>query len=719
VLTAACAAPPDPELARLEAMAASVTIARDSYGVPHVDGPTDASVVFGYAYARAEDQFPLIETWYIVATGRTAEYIGPEGLPWDVLVHATEVEGHAKAEYERLRPELRALCDAYAAGIRYYLLKHPEQERRTTEPFEPWYPLAGERAFWNLYGFFWEGTPWHGIGKEDVLGLLPEAATVQAATSQSPRVPDRPASACNTWSVGPSRSADGHAMLLIDVHIPLEPTYEFHLRSAEGLHVAGFANYGYGILPISGFNEKLGFMLTNNFTEWVSLYAETFDDPDDPLAYRFGDGYREAEEWADTIGVKGDGGIEELDVTFRKTHHGPILARRDGRPIAVRVGKMAEGGMLDQFDAMYRAATLEEFKSALDINAITNQNVGYADADGNIYYVYNGLIPRRDPRLDWSQPVDGSDPGTEWQGFHTLAERPQVLDPPSGFVHNCNSSPFLTTAGDNPDPEGFPPYMVSPRDRDSARSRMARRILTGNESFTYEQFCRTPSNNHLLEADDRLPGLLETYRALDAEDPRKERLRPAVEELERWDHASGTDSVATTLFVLWFERAILPALRSGAEPGDLIGALDEVMTELESDWGTWSVPYGEINRLQRVPGAAAAPPDAVPAFSDDRESVAIAGAPSWLGTVNAFYTVTPEGSRRRYGRAGRANTAMVEFGDRVRARSITPFGVSLDPGSPHFTDQMALYAAGELKPMWFNRDELEGHTERSYHPGRE
>jgi acyl-homoserine lactone acylase PvdQ len=314
--------------------------------------------------------------------------------------------------------------------------------------------------------------------------------------------------------------------------------------------------------------------------------------------------------------------------------------------------------------------------------------------------------------------VDGSDPATEWQGFHSLAERPQVLNPPSGFIQNCNSSPFMTTVGDNPKPEDFPPYMVGARDTDYPRSRMARRILDETESFTFEEFGRTPSTNYLLETEVRLPDLFAAFNGLDAGDPIRQRLEPAIAELEGWDRTSRVDDVATSLFVLWYERAILPAVRSGAEPGDPLAALGEVMNELESDWGTWSIPFGEINRLQRVPGAAAGL-GSDPAFSDDRESVATAGTSGWMGTVNTFYTVKPEGSRRRYGRSGRSNTAVVEFADRVRARSIMPFGNSIDPSSPHFVDQMPIYAAGGLKPMWFYRDELETNVEREYHPGEE
>jgi acyl-homoserine lactone acylase PvdQ len=281
--------PPDPELTRLEEAAVEVTIVRDSYGVPHVYGPTDASVVFGLAYARAEDQFQLVEQYYAESVGRLAELLGPDHLVYDLLVRAFEVERHARAEYERLPPELAALCRGFADGVNYYLHTHPEVRPRLFDRFEPWFPLAGDRNFWSLYSL--RNAPQRfGLLPDDLLGRLrPESAGRARPPSAAPG-----GQACNAWAIAPSRSATGHTMLLIDAHVELEPTYEFHVHSDEGLHVAGFANFGAAILPITGFNERLGWMLSENAPDWVDIYAETFELAR-PLAYRYGDGCRMAE----------------------------------------------------------------------------------------------------------------------------------------------------------------------------------------------------------------------------------------------------------------------------------------------------------------------------------------------------------------------------------------------------------------------------------------
>jgi acyl-homoserine lactone acylase PvdQ len=708
-----CGPAADPELTRLEAMAESVTIIRDSYGVPHIYGPTDAAVVFGLAYARAEDQFQRIEEFYAESLGRLAELRGEEHLAYDLLVRSLELERHARAEYDRLTPELTTLCNAFADGLNYFLATHPNVRPRLFQRFEPWFPLAGELNFWSLYSLR-NSAPSIGLQPEDILRRA--AGTAPAPSPAGPRAMHSASGgmACNAFAIAPSRTASGNAMLLIDAHISLEAAYELQLHSDQGLQIAGFANYGYGVLPIAGFNRRLGWMITENAVDWVDLYAETFDDPHDPLAYRYGDEVRRAVEWTEVVRVASPAGVKERSATFRKTHHGPILAERDGRQIAVKVAGLAEGGVLNQLYAMARATNLEQFQRALELGALTNQHLVYADRAGNIYYVYNGLIPRRDPRFDWTAPVDGSDPATEWQGFHSLADRPQVLNPPSGFIQNCNSSPFVTTTGDNPEPRSFPPYMVSPRDTDHFRSQRARRLLENTAGFSLDTFAAIPNDTYLLAADDNLPRLFNAFQALPEAAEVRRLVAPAVHELAAWDRRSAVDSVAASLFIHWYGTILFepPSTSTGEDP--LVPALAAVMAGLEADWGSWRVPWGEINRLRRPPP----PADAAQIDTDD-VGLPIAGAPAWAGTVNAFYTIKPEGSKRRFGVAGRANTAVIEFGNPISARSVIPFGQSQDPQSPHYLDQATLYFAGELKPMWSSREELEGHIESAYHPGEE
>ncbi len=383
--------------------------------------------------------------------------------------------------------------------------------------------------------------------------------------------------------------------------------------------------------------------------------------------------------------------------------------------MAVRLAKMEEGGWLDQWYEMNRARSLDEFKEALRRGAIPYMNITYADRDGNIFYVYNGAVPRRSTKFDWRKPVDGSDPETEWQGYHSFDELPQLTNPASGFVQSCNSTPFATTSEGNPDPARFPQYMIGP-ETDNARARVSKRILTSQEKFTFEDWARAAVDTRVLVAETSIPELVAEWERLQQEDAaRAEALRPLVApligELQAWDRVGRIDSVAMTLFAEWFSRMRdLPEMSAGKEPWARVRTLEEVRQELERDWGTWRVAWGEINRLQRTHWSGGEP------FSDARPSLPIAGGPGWLGIVFNFYNTRGE-AKRHYGRYGNSYVSVVEFGPQVKARSIVYFGQSGNPASPHFFDQGQLYARGEFKPAWFTLEEIRANLERSYHPG--
>ncbi|MFH0945241.1 MAG: penicillin acylase family protein [Planctomycetota bacterium] len=701
----------DADLQRWEETAQQVEILRDTFGVPHVFGKTDASTVFGYAYARCEDRFSVVEGFYIRALGRLSEVMGAPGLPSDILMRAMELEKHSRAEYERADPALKAICRGYSDGVNYYLQQHPEEKPMLLTRFEPWFALAGQRAMWSLYGF-----EWNGISDLDILSAV-KTEVVSKETSAIEKDADEvtevaslfggaPASSlpgsvafgCNEWAVGPSRSASGKAMLLIDLHLPLEAPYEAHLISEEGYRVTGCNAYGHCILPILGLNDHLGWAFTNNYIDWVDLYMESFDHPDDAQLYRYGEEWLRAEEWTSDVKVKIGSGFEVRRLHLKKTHHGPILAEREGNPVAVKVALLEAGGVLQQLYHMGRATDLEEFLAALDENALVNQNLLYADSSGNIYYVYNGLMPKRSNEFDWSQPVDGSDPETTWTGIHGLFERPQLLNPESGYLQNCNSSPFAATDGKHPEPESFPRYMVGKQDVDSRRAREARRLLTSQPRFTFLEWARLPFTGHLPLEDVLDPfteGVTEEQLGGDR------RLAEAVAELRSWDYTAGVDSVATTLAILLVERA--------REFGGVkTERLRKVIGDLEDRFGTWRVPWGDLNRLQRPVAES---------YSDDRMSLPVPGTQT--GGAFMYLSRRQAGSRLRYGYHGHAYTCAVEFGDAPRARSVIPYGQSTDPKSPHYFDQAPYYATGQMKPAWREREEVEKNLRRSYHPGAE
>ena len=685
-------------LERMEKMARSVTIYRDNYSVPHVYGPTDASVIFGLTYARAEDEFSLMEEQYIEIIGKAAEVWGEEDLAFDIIMRAFEIAKLSKAEYEHASPRIRALCDAFADGMNYFLLKNPEVKPRLLTHFEPWFVFASERLFWNLYTFWWLD-----LEDDDIISAV---SSLKKNTKGG----------CSAWAIGPSKSATGNAMLYADLQVSFEAPYEAHIHSDEGWNFSGVLHWWRGIIPQIGFNEYLGWDMTQNNPDFVDVYEETFDDPDKPLAYRYGDGYRTATEWTEKIKVKTENGIEERTFTIRKTHHGPILAQKNGKYLAIKLAKLEEGGALPQFYAMQKARNLKEFKEALAKNAVTNQNIVYADRDGNIFYIYYGVQPRRDPRFDWSKPVDGSNPDTEWKGFHSIDEMPQLLNPKSGYVQSSNSTPFTTSSEGSPERSKYPDYMV-PHEVDTARARASRYILSRKDKFTFEEWAQSVSVSYLVEAEEKISEIIEEWERLNALDSaRAEALSGPIAELRAWDRLSTVDSVPTTLFVLWYEKMyglsgieeILGPRRAKPVAGQRIRLLKEVIDKLENDWGTWRVPWGEINRHQRRKEYK---------FSDERVSLPVAAAPGRVGSQFSFTSHSDNKLKRRYATGGRAYAHVVEFGKRVNARSIIAYGQSRDPKSRHFFDQAPIFSKGQFKPAWFTLKEIKANLERAYHPG--
>ncbi|MEX2156730.1 MAG: penicillin acylase family protein [Gemmatimonadales bacterium] len=398
---------------------------------------------------------------------------------------------------------MRALLDAFAAGLNAYLADHPDVRPRLLTRFEPWYPLAFIRFNYYQNGFLYGS----GLRQADLEAAVEDVAGREDLGS-------------NGWVIGPSRSATGNAMLFINPHLPFfgsGQVYEGHVNSKEsGWNFTGYTRFGFPF-PYEGHNESVGWVSTDNAADLADLYLETFDDPARPLAYRTsppdplsatrrGGTYRQATAWTDTILVKTDTGVVRRVFTFRKTHHGPIIATRDGKPLALRMAKFEADGWLQEWYDMTRARSVAELKAAMRPLNMQFGNVMAADAGGNTWYLYNGAVPIRDPRFDWSGPVDGSDPATEWKGYHTLEELPQLTNPATGGMQNCNTTPFLLTSRGNPDSSKFPRYMMT--EGDNSRGLVSRRILAATPRFTWDEWVRAAFDTYVISADSLLPGLL-------------------------------------------------------------------------------------------------------------------------------------------------------------------------------------------------------------------
>jgi penicillin amidase len=674
--TASCTGqqPPVPPLA------AQVTIYRDSFGIPHVFGETDAATTFGFGYAQAEDGFRRLEDNYIKALGRRSEVEGEAGFTDDWLNRLLRIPALARAEYGRMAPHERELVDGFAAGINYWMARHPEVKPRLLRHIEPWYPLALIRYLYYQQGFVYSA----GVRGDELAGASHDSAFAAETGS-------------NGFVIGPSRSATGHAMLVINPHLPYfgpGQVYEGHVHSASGWNFTGYTRYGFPF-PYVGHSDAIGWVSTDNAADMADLWTETFDDPHDPLAYRYGNGHRRAVRWTDTVLVRTDSGITKRVVTLRRTHHGPLVAVRDGHPLALGMARLEDDGWLGEWYAMTRARSMVELRDAMRPLAMLFGNVMGADTAGHTWYLYNGAVPRRDRRFDWQEPVNGSDPATEWKGYHGIDELPELSDPASGWMQNNNTTPFLLTDRGNPDSSSYPPYMVT--EGDNPRGVAVRHLLASTPSFTWDAWVHAAFDTRVAFADSTLPGMITAVRRVGGGSARR---AAALDTLEHWDHRGS-------------RLGQLPEAISD-QPAVQAAELDSVLAALERDWGTWQVPWGRINRLQRIDDL-----DPKADFRDDQPSVAVPGVPGWLGAVFTTYTVPADGQRSHFGVAGGTYVSAVELGPRVRAVAVHVFGASDNPASPHYFDQAPLFARGEMRPSWIVLDEIRAHLERAYRPGEE
>jgi len=726
----------------LEKIARSVTIYRDNWGAPHVYGPTDASVIFGFIYAQAEDNFWQIEDSYIQALGRASEVYGEQSLNADLTNRALEIVKISQAGYTKLSPQMKDICQATADGLNYFLEKNPQVKPRLITRFEPWHLLAfGRFVQYQLFIYRRAGirdaeirtavqevkAEGQGDGAtgrlgDGATGRWGDIATARLSAGVSDRSSsDRPVAmpgddviGSNTWAIAPTKSASGHSMLFINPHQPFfgpGQWIEGHVHSESGWNMAG-ATFPGSPFPSLGHNDNLGWSHTVNDTDIIDVWAEKFDDPKNPLNYKYGNGYRAAAEWTDTVKVKTDKGVETRTFKFRKTHHGPVVGVRDGAPLTVRMAKFESNGIIEQRYQMSKARNFKEFRQAMARLDVPMFNTMYADREGNIWYLYNGAVPKRDQKYDWLKAVDGSDPGAEWHGYHTIDELPQVFNPPSGWAQNCNATPFLATeeGKGNPEASKFPKYMIG--ENDNARSRISRRLLGEKAKFSFDDLAKAAFDTRVIEAETQIPSLVAEWEKLKAQDAaRAEKTAEAVAALKSWNGVSAIDSVPMTVFTFWFYTSQAQSMTKD-NPYPKITVLEYVLGDIAKSWGTWKVAWGEINRIQRVHTSGNQEP-----FSDDKPSLPVAGGPGDpIGIVFNFYSPVARGQKRRYGVVGHSFVSVVEFGPKPRAMSLLQFGQSADPKSKHYFDQADLYSKQRFKPAWFTLDEIKANLERAYNP---
>jgi len=371
-----------------------------------------------------------------------------------------------------------------------------------------------------------------------------------------------------------------------------------------------------------------------------------------------------------------------------------------------------------------KAKNYKEFRSIMELHTNSSNNTVYADADGNIAYFHSNFIPRRDAKFDWTKPVDGSDPATEWNGVLSIDETPGLRNPPNGWLYNTNNWPWTAAGAYSPKRADFPKYVE--RNGENPRGLHAIRVLDGRNDFTLDSLIAAAYDSYLPSFAIQIPALLKAYDKTPASNPLKARLAEQIALLRKWDYRWGAASVETSLAQYWGEeigrRVNDDVRKSGmsaddyvaqkAAPAQLVDALAAASDKLTADFGSWKTPWGDINRYQRING------DIVQKFDDARPSIPVGFTSSRWGSLASFGARTYPGTKKMYGNTGNSFVAAVEFGDRVRAKAITAGGENNSPSSLHFGDQAVRYSTGDLREVYFYREQLQGHTEREYHPGQ-
>lgn len=705
-------------VAAWQQQAQDITIIRDNWGVPHIYGKKDADCAFGIMYAQCEDNFRQLEESFISALGRSAEVYGESRLPGDLGIALFECVKKAKADYANASSLIKGLCNSGAAGINYYLYKHPDTARRLLQHYEPW--------FFLLPGT--DNPSGHGITAAEIRSYNNTLLPRSAGEGEDNSIEERE-NGSNTMAIAPSHSASGQAMLLINPHVNFfgnGQRYECHLISEQGLNVSGFAIFG-NFYIWSGFNPNSGWAHTNSGVDFTDVYLERFDNPADPSSYRYGNTYRSATTWTDTVRYKTATGIQSKAVLLRKTHHGPVVARRDSFLVTIKNVTAPQSSYIEQCWKMSRSKNLRQFKAAMNKRALGYPNTMYADKHGNTAYWHGNAVPKRPTQFDWRSPVDGSNPATEWQGLHRLKDIAQVINPASGWIQNCNSTPYMAAGSSSPKQADYPAYMAY--DKHIFRAVEAVRLLSAPDKISYADFEKLVVSNHLPMMASWLPQILTAYDSMAATSPAlKEKLGAVADTLRRWNYRYALNSQATSIAVMWYiqydnwnknqprqaatddnatdlQGNQLPM--SGAIAVDLLGKAAEA---LNTRFGTALINWGDINRLQRVEGS----PER---FDDNKPSWPVAAVPSPLGSLFAFGNGLTRGQQMFYGARGNTYTAIVTFGPRLQARSIMYFGQSANPSSSHYLDQAPLYVEGKFKDAWFYKEDVLKHAEKTYHPG--
>ena len=715
-LTLIACLPTDPEVVAWETMASEITITRDDWGIAHVHGPTDAHAVFGAVFAQAEDDFHRIERNFLFSQGRLAEAYGEEELWGDLrmklFINPTEI----KATYDQSPTWLQDLMDAWAGGLNYYLHTHPETEPMVLDRFEPWMALTFsegsiggdiERVNTRQLEAFYEEGP---------LGM----AMAQLDLEQ-PLIDWEEPRGSNGIAISPENTVNGNSLLLINPHTSFFFRSELHMSSDEGLNAYGASTWGQFFI-YQGFNEHAGWMHTSSGVDNIDEYLETVVERDGQYFYIVDGKERPMQVREITVPFRTETGMDSRSFTTFRTHHGPIVRAQDGKWVATALMEEPMSALIQSWDRTKRR-NLAGYRENMSMHTNSSNNTVYADSEGNIAYWHSNFVPQRRNDIDWTQPVDGSMSENDWGMPHSIDETPNVFNPPVGWIQNTNNWPYSAAGPDSPRESDYPRYFQ--RSGENARGIHAIRVLENRSDFTLERLLEVAYSSQMPGFEPIIPALLQAYDNAPASNSLKAELLEQIEILRSWNYRWGVESVATSLATYWAEdmmqrvaqkarensMSALEYIEKRATRDDHLQSLAAATSLLTTEFGDWKIPWGEINRFQRINGDIQQP------FSDSEPSIPVGFHSGRWGSLASFGARRYPGTARRYGTSGNSFVAVVEFGERVTALAVTAGGESGDPNSPHFNDQAERYATGALRPVYFYPEDISANAEETYEPG--
>jgi acyl-homoserine-lactone acylase len=706
--------------------AAAITIIRDNWGIPHVYGKTDADAVFGLLYAQCEDDFKRVEMNYIEKLGRKSEVLGEKELYNDLYVRLIIDSADAVADYNKAPLWLKQLMNAWADGINYYLYTHPQVKPALLTRFKPWYTLLWTDG---SIGAISTGD----VTEQDVKNFYSNNLMLSSVAFNETEVTDelvitnrerKHFDGSNGFAIAPAKTENGNAILYINPHTTFYFRPEVHVNSEEGLNVYGAVTWGQFFI-YQGFNENCGWMHTSSNVDVSDMYAEQLKKQGNGYVYKYNNKWLPVKEKSIAIKYRQDNLLVTKTFATYFTHHGPVMAKRGNQIISVKSNNRDMKGLMQSW-LRTRAKGLEDYKKVMELKANTSNSTVFADSKGNIAYWHGNFVPVRDKKLNWGKVMDGTTSATDWKGLHTVEQVIHVYNPSTGWIQNCNSTPFTVSGTASPLKKNYPRYMAP--DGENFRGVNAARILSKENKFNIDKMIAAGYDTYLAAFEILVPALIKKFDA-NVNDSNYASLVDPMKLLKQWDYRVGENSVATALAIEW-AQLLGPGIRKvyiedgevdqvkatqlfvdSATAAQILNPLKIVVNNFKAKFGKWDVAWGELNRFQRVSN------DIQQQYDDSKESVPVAFASSAWGMLPAYNSNYYPGTKLRYGTSGNSFVCAVEFGKRIKAKSVLAGGVSGDVNSPHFKDQLRMYTQGKFKEVLFYKEDVEKKAEKVYKPG--